>query len=385
MTRFLLILTAIILFSGCTSKDSFLVRGVINGEKKKVIYISRVDVDKPVLLDSAKISKKGNFTIRVKASFPDFYQLGFSETDFITLLAEPGETIELSFNGQNLYNNYSVTGSEGTAKIKDLDDKLERTRTRLDSISKAYSELSSKPEFAVSGPILEQQYNKLVKDQRAMTIEFIIKNTTSLASIKAIYQKITPDVYVLYDQKDLQFMKIVTDSLKKYYPDSKHVQALDRDFQNELSNMYKARINEITRDLPATKLNPELKDVNGKTIAMSSLRGKYVLLTFWSVQSPDCVKENLRLKELYRQYNKSGFEIYQVNLDENEEAWKKAVSFDELPWVSVREDDPLHPKYALMFNVRALPSNYLFDKNGDIVASNLHDKALSIKLDQLFK
>ena len=136
--------------------------------------------------------------------------------------------------------------------------------------------------------------------------------------------------------------------------------------------------------MPETKLDPDLKNTDGKRIALSSLKGKYVLLTFWSIQSKDCIAENLQLKQLYKLYNKKGFEIYQINLDENEEAWKRAVEFDELPWISTREDDPDNPVNARLFNVKALPTNYLFDKEGKIIGTNLHGKALQIKLDQLF-
>ncbi len=109
-----------------------------------------------------------------------------------------------------------------------------------------------------------------------------------------------------------------------------------------------------------------------------------MLLTFWSVKSNDCVQENLQLKEFYKLYSKKGFEIYQINLDENESDWKAAIKFDELPWISTREDDPLNPKNAILFNVKKLPANYLFDKKGVIIASDIHGRALQLKLEQLF-
>lgn len=94
--------------------------------------------------------------------------------------------------------------------------------------------------------------------------------------------------------------------------------------------------------------------------------------------------KNLQLKDLYKTYNKKGFEIYQINLDEDEEKWKNAVRFDELPWISTREDDPRKPENAMLFNVQALPANYLFDRDGNIIGSNLHGKSLQIRLNQLF-
>ena len=384
MKKSLVLLILIIFTISCKKNDSFLINGHIKNVKQKYIYLSRVDINTVSLIDSSKINKQGNFRIRIKSKEPDFYQIGSSSKDFVTLLASPGEKIELSFNGDYLYNNYTVSGSKGTQKLQMLDLVLAETRRRLDSLSNLYTKESAEPGFDVKKPLLEAEYSKLLKAQRKMNIEFIINNLNSLASIKALYQRIYPETYVLNDQHDLQYLKIVTDSLTRHYPNSGQVQALARDFEKEMKQMYVSRISQIAKNLPETKLDPELKTIEGKKIALSSLKGKYVLLTFWSYQSKDCIAENLELKEYFKLFNKKGFEIYQINLDENESNWKAAVKFDELPWINTREDDPKYPKYAMMFNVQSVPANYLFDKETKIIASNLHGRELKLKLEQLF-
>jgi peroxiredoxin len=148
--------------------------------------------------------------------------------------------------------------------------------------------------------------------------------------------------------------------------------------------MYSSKIQSLANKYPEAKLDPNLKDISGKRIALSSLKGKVVLLTFWSVDSKDCIAENLQLRDIYKTFNKKGFEIYQINIDESEQKWKDEVRFDELPWISTREDDPLNPANALLFNVKTLPTNYLFDRDGTIIGSNLHGRSLLIKLNQIF-
>ena len=384
MKRLLFFLALVLIFSGCKDKSKFTVNGVAKDSKEKYIRLSRLDVDTPVLVDSAKINRKGSFRFKVKTKGADFYQIGFASTNFITLLAEPGENINLLFNNKNLFENYSVSGSKGTEKLQFLDLTLAETKRKLDSLNTLYTRALTEPGFEAKKPILEAEYNELVKAQRKKNIVFIINNTNSLASIKALYQRINPQTYVLYDQHDLQYLKIVTDSLSRHYPNSKQVQTLAKDFENELNQMYVSQIQEIAKTLPQTKLDPNLKNIAGNRIALSSLKGKYVLLTFWSFLSKDCIAENLRLKEFYKLYNKKGFEIYQIDLDENESNWKEAVRFDELPWISTREDDPKDPKNAKVFNVQNLPTNYLFDKENKIIASNLHGRELQLKLEQIF-
>jgi peroxiredoxin len=379
---FLLLLT--LAGVACKDKNSFIVEGVIKGKTEKTIYLNKVDVNTPVLIDSAKIGKKGSFRFSVKASAPDFYQLGFSATNFITLLAEPGEKIKLSFSDNNLYQNYTVEGSDGSTKLQVLDVTLASTKRKLDSLTNLYNKTSKEKGFDIKGPALESEFSRLIKEQRKKNIEFIINNINSLASIKALYQTITPDTYVLYEPNDLQYLKIVTDSLTRHYPNSKHVQALARDLNNELNKMYVEKIGALANELPQAKLDPNLKDMEGKRVALSSLRGKYVLLAFWSFRIKECLVENLQLKEYYKIYKNKGFEIYQINIDENETDWKRAVKYDELPWISTREDDPRNPINAKLFNVTSLPANFMFDKEGKIIGANLHERSLQIKLEQLF-
>jgi thiol-disulfide isomerase/thioredoxin len=384
MKRTIIIFSLILLVAGCKDKNSFSVEGLIKGKSQKTIFLKKLDVDFAILTDSSKMSKKGEFKFRGKAFEAGFYQVGFSDDNFITLLVEPGEKIKLVFDGTNLFENYSVDGSPGTEKLRVLDHNLTETKRKLDSLSVLYNSGADDPDFSVKKPLLEAEYNNLIMAQRKKNIEFIITNTTSLASIKALYQKINPETYVLYSPNDVQYLKIVTDSLTKHYPNSKHVQALSRDFEKEMNQLYVDQLGKVAEKIPPTNLDPTLTDVNGKKVALSSLRGKYVLLTFWSIRSKECVAENIQLKEYYKLYNKKGFEIYQINLDGDEESWKAAVKFDELPWISTREDDPLNPKNARLFNVRNVPTNYLFDKQGEIIGSDLHGKPLKLKLEQLF-
>ena len=384
MKRSLLLLLPLLLLAGCQNKNTFTVKGLISEPQKKAVALNRVDVNRLVLIDSSKISSNGSFKFKVKSSGPEFYQLGYSDSDFVTLLAGPGEKIKVSFNGKNMSGDYIITGSEGSENVRMLDMRLAVAKRKLDSLRVVYNDASGKPGFDEKKPLLENEFSDILNELRKKNIEFIISNTRSMASLKAVYQRIDDNTYVLFEPHDLQYMKIVSDSLGRYYPGSKNVKALAEDLKNELNQMYTSNIQSLANKYPEAKLDPDLKDVSGKRITLSSLRGKVVLLTFWSADSKDCIAENLQLRDIYKTFNKKGFEIYQINIDESEQKWKDEVRFDELPWISTREDDPLNLANALLFNVKTLPTNYLFDGNGKIIGSNLHGRSLLIKLNQIF-
>jgi len=384
MKKYLILLVTVLIMASCTNRNSFLVTGTLKPSDKKMIYISRVNVDEIIPVDSAQIRNNGSFRFRIKAEEPDFYQLGYSTGDFVTLLAAPGEKINLRFDSERLAEKYDVTGSEGSGQVRILDLKLLETKAKLDSISDLYGKAGNESDAETQRKAIEDEYVRLVRDQRKFNIEFILNNMKSLSAIKAVYQKIDDQTYVLFENRDLQYMKIVSDTLTKYYPNSKHTKALLSNFSKEMNQFYSRQLEQLSSTLPETKLDPDLKDINGRRIKLSSLKGKYVLLTFWSVESRESVTENLQLKEFYRNYNRKGFEIYQINLDADEETWKAAVRFDELPWLSTREDDPANPVNARLYNVKSLPANYLYDPEGNIIATNLHGRTLQIKLSQLF-
>jgi thiol-disulfide isomerase/thioredoxin len=384
MKNSLLFLIPLFVIVGCQSKNTFTINGTVKESKNKTILLSRVNVNKLVLIDSSKVNSSGKFKFKEKATLPDFYQLGFSNTNFITIMAEPGEKIKLVFDGTNLPQNYTVSGSEGSEKVRMLDMRLALTKMKLDSLRTLYEAASKEPDFDTKGPLLENEYRNVLKDIRKKNIEFIISNIKSMASIKAIYQRIDENTYVLYDPRDLQYLKIVSDSLGHYYPNSSNVQALSEDVKRELGQLYSRQVQDLASSSPEIHLNPDLKDINGKRTALSTLKGKIVLLSFWSVDSKDCIAENLQLKDFYKTYHKKGFEVYQINVDSSEAKWRAEVKFDELPWINAREDDPLNPQNARLYNVRALPANYLYDRDGNIIGSNLHGKSLQIKLNQLF-
>lgn len=384
MRKILIFLIPLFVLSGCRNKNFITVEGTINKNSKEYISVSRIDVNKVELIDSARINSKGHFRIRIKSAEADFFQIGFSSTNFITILADPGEKIKLFFDSEDLYSNYKVEGSTGSELVRMLDDRLLNTKMKLDSLNVIYEKAYGNPGFDTIQSRLSEAAANYAKAQRRYNIEFVVNNLNSLASVKAIYQKLNDETYVLYETRDLQYLKILSDSLKVHYPDSRHTKALINSFEEGMRQLNEARMNQLIENIPETKLDPTLKDINGRTIALSSLRGKYVLLSFWLTGSKDCITDNLQLKEFYKVFHSKGFEIYQISLDTSDSVWRRAVRFDELPWISTREDESQKQRNAVLFNVKTVPTNYLFDPKGTIIASNLHGKALQLKLNQIF-
>lgn len=120
----------------------------------------------------------------------------------------------------------------------------------------------------------------------------------------------------------------------------------------------------------------DLPDTKGEKVALSSLRGGIVLVDFWASWCGPCIKEQPELLKLYNTYP-GKLDIYGVSLDTKKPSWTGVITKQKLPWTQVSDLKYWSSAAATDYMVQALPFNVLLDKNGIILAKNIHGNKLN--------
>jgi peroxiredoxin len=130
---------------------------------------------------------------------------------------------------------------------------------------------------------------------------------------------------------------------------------------------------------------PEIAEetTDGKTLNLSSLHGKYVLLDFWASWCGPCRRENPNIVAAYKEFKDKGFTVFGVSYDTKKDKWQKAIADDQLNWYQVSDLKGWKNSTSDQYGIKAIPSNLLLDKDGKIIAKNLFGKKLTDKLAEL--
>lgn len=370
------------LASSCSTNQSTISGTIQNIDSLVNLTVLHQGFSKTEEIKTVKLTpKKSTFKFKVgELTEPTFFQLRVSTkgSSYIVLLLNPSDKAELTID-LNDFTNYTVTGSPESIKTKHLTNRLAKTVNSLDSLTSLINRSSTVSEKLM----LSQQYESIIDKQRAFSTQFIWDSLMSRASVMALYQKVGADRFVFDRAEDIQLFKAVATSLIARFPESDYAKGMLRDIKNQEKIVFSHRLQELVKNAEASLPDIALPNPKGDTIRLSSLKGKVILLDFWASFNQDNLLENRELLQLYSKYNRQGFEIYQVSVDYEREAWLAAIESGPLPWINVSELDTRGSLAARLFNVTNLPANYLISRNHDIVAKNIYGKDLEKKLKEL--
>lgn len=351
------------------------ISGRFVGLNADMVYLEKTKVAGGEIVDSVALDQDGYYQLEVKnlPETPSLYHVIYNKGR-IPLLISRGENIELKAMG-NVLMSYTVSGSRESELLRIFNKEFIDGQFALDKIVRKYRMVDS---LSMVG--LDQQYSATYHAIKRKQIAFIIEHKASLAALYALYQRLPGDQHLTNIESDLIYYRTVLDAVSVKYPNSPFLLSLSNDIAS-----LAARIS-LKKEIEF-RAYPELngRDMYGNEVKLSSLDGNIILVDFWSAELGNSNIINADLKEIYERYKPHGFRVYQVSADISKVAWITAVQGQRLPWISVCDFAGEMSQMLRAYNVQRLPTNYLIDRNGNIIAKNLYGKALEHRLAQMFK
>ena len=362
MKKQLIFLFAVVLgLSACQPKETgFKVNvSLVNGNDKTV-YLQKYVDNAPVIIDSAVIA---NETAVLKAE-KDNPQILYALKIKGMRGSMPffADNKDVTFVGDmNNPKNVEIMASETQAEMDAYNKELEGFE---DQIRNLYA-------------VMQQAFdnNDSIKMDSLNTVGTALMEQQD--SFRDDYIKAHPDSFVTH---------YILDGVKQDYP-LDQLKDLMAGFTTE--SIYRDHLNEYVTKLerlevgqPFIDFTLQTKDGENVTLSEKIAQSKLTLVDFWASWCGPCRKENPVVKAAYEQFHELGFEVIGVSVDQNETDWLKAVEDDQLPWTQVRDSEN---KASEDYMVYYIPSNFLFDQDGNMVAKGLRGEELAAKLAELLQ
>ena len=367
-----------------TRSDTFILHGKLKNTNGEKIVLVQMKADSLKPLDSMKIDDNGEFRFRYKPKDICFYMLKMSNDNFITLLLDKGETVEISGNSRQLANEYRVSGSQGSELLHELTQFTRSNYKTADSLFQIQVQHQDSVIYKKIKKENDSLYQILYEKQQGFVRGFITKNPTSLASLFALYQ-IFGRQKVLNERDDFSYYAMLDSSLMVQYPKNDfvaelHIRVSDiKTFKNELQAA-KAKL-----DTGMMAPDISLKNVGGFSQPLSSLKGRVTLLLFWAASSQPSIKVLDQMKWIQKKYGPKGFTVYAVSLDKYRQQWEEAIRKYRLTWINVSDllewESPVVKLYAL----ETIPHALLIDRDGRIIKRGITMEELSTRLYKMYK
>jgi peroxiredoxin len=366
-----LVLRAIVLFSCKPKNNGVFVEGTVLNADGKSIALLGYPKGQPDTLASTTLDAKGNFEFNIDAGRLNFYTLAIEGAQPIVLAFDSTASILFKGDYNTIDNTYDVSGSRDSEKIRDFFIQGTKYEVALDSTMQALQQAAAsgdddrRVEFANS-------YNDIRKEYREFLMGFIKEDSTNAVNF-SVLQRMDPS-------KDFEAFRTVRNGLGtrmqgNYFFDN---------LANTVSQM--EREQELKAFLAPGRVAPEinLPNPDGKEIALSSLRGNYVLIDFWASWCKPCRIENPNVVRMYQKYEKENFEIYGVSLDRDKGKWTEAIGADQLEWPQVSDLQFWNSAAAQLYNVKSIPFTVLLDPDGKVIQTQLRGVALEQRLAEIF-
>ena len=361
MNRFCWVLGLMPLLSfGQEKKDTqFTITGDIKGLADSAL-VFLTDVSNPTDTVAKAPVKGGHFVLSGHVAEPNLYELNLGSAKTKAPLFMGNDNISINGSQDDL-KGLVAKGSPSNDDFVEFQKEFNPYFTRINGVMQQ----ANSPEGMKVKDSLFKIYKRVADSTMNLLDAFVANKRSSYVS---------PFVMVVLNQ----LSEDVGRQIKRY-------NSLTPEVQKGFYGQYiKNKLDEASIGALGTDaMDFTQSDTSGRSISLSSFKGKYVLLDFWASWCGPCRMENPNVVSTYRKFKNKNFTVLGVSLDKSKEPWLKAIKDDGLAWTQVSDLKYWYNEAALKYHIQSIPQNFLIDPNGKIVGKNLRGPDLQAKLCEL--
>ena len=377
-----MLLTVITVIISCNKagKNEYIISGTVKGiaDGKTVVLEKQDAMGQIVPMDTVKI-KDGKFIMKGSAKEPEIMLIQIEaiqgkvpfvlENGDIKIVVDKDSLQKSKYSGTFNNNVFSKFNDDLTKFQKELQKKLMAFQTANMSKMKAAQE--AKDTIVINK--LMKEYQGIQKEGMDFYVKFAEENPKALLSALIIDSMLNDPAVDLARAKKIY--NSFSPEVKKYKPGKSIQTKLDK-IAKPVPVAAAPNVGSVAPDFTAP--NPE-----GKSISLKQSLGKVTIIDFWASWCKPCRAENPNVVALYAKYHAKGFNILSVSLDKEASDWKAAIIKDKLTWNHVSNLKEFEDPIALQYGINAIPTIFVLDAKGVIVAKDLRGEELNAKIASL--
>lgn len=377
------IFTALILLTACQPKgEQFEINGQISAANGQTLHFEAITLTGIETIDSIKLDSNGEFQFYgPRPANPEFYRLRIGQ-QIINLSVDSTEILQIKAELPTMGTDYEIQGSATCEIIKELSNKQYALQESIKAILNNQTLTTGE-----RARLINEQADRYKEELKR---NYILPNPSSASAYFALFQTVGGRLLFnpVSNPDDIRFVGAVATAWDIQYPGAERTV--------NLHNIAIQGMKNTKRPTPVTldSINPEiieaagiidinLPDIDGKEQKLSAIKNKVILLDFTAYSLPISSERTIQMRALYDKYAAQGFEIYQISIDPDEHYWKTAC--EHLPWTCVYEKEGEESRYLTLYRVGQLPTYFIINRHGDLVARDEQIPDLGKYIGQLCK